>query len=322
MSGSKKILVTGATGFVGSALVQRLLRSEDNQIIALVRRADATLPKQVVISNISGEEIEKVQLPLSDVGVIIHCAARVHVMNDTSDSPLSEFRKVNVKFTLELARRAAAEGVRRFIYISSIKVNGEETNPGHAFHADDSPAPRDPYGISKMEAESGLRVIGEQTGMEIVIIRPVLVYGPGVKANFRKMMTLLKSGIPLPLGAVNNKRSLVSLDNLVDLIVTCMKHPAASNQTFIASDGDDVSTTQLLTLMGRALGRPACLIPIPAFLLEMGASLLGKREVMRRLTGSLQVDISKAYDLLGWRPVVSLEESMKMTANYFISEQK
>ncbi|SEI23465.1 UDP-glucose 4-epimerase family protein [Pseudomonas asplenii] len=318
----RKILVTGATGFVGSALVNELLRSNENIVVALVRRADVKLPKDVLVSEVSGAELDCSAVKLSEVNAIVHCAARVHVMNDASNDPLREFRKVNVKFTLDLASRAAEQGVKRFIYISSIKVNGEETAPGCIYRADDPPAPIDSYGISKMEAEEGLRALGKKTGMEIVIIRPVLVYGPGVKANFRSMMKVLKSGVPLPLGLIKNKRSLVSLDNLVDLIITCIDHPAASNQTFLASDGDDVSTPRLLTLMGQALGRPPRLVPVPTFFLEAVASLLGKKETLRRLVGSLQVDISKANELLGWRPVLSLEDGLKKTADNFISGRK
>jgi len=252
--------------------------------------------------------------------VIIHSAARVHVMNDQSADPLVEFRKVNVDGTLNLAQQAAAAGVKRFIFISSIKVNGEGTLCGNPYTAFDTPAPQDPYGISKVEAEIGLRQIAEDTGMEVVIIRPVLVYGPGVKANFRSMMSWLNKGLPLPLGAVHNKRSLVSLDNLVDLIVTCIDHPAAANQTFLVSDGEDLSTTELLRRMGKALGKPARLLPIPASLLEMGATLLGKKEVAQRLLGSLQVDIEHTCDTLSWKPKVTVDEALAKTARHFLEQ--
>lgn len=179
-------------------------------------------------------------------GVVIHSAARVHVMDEQSADPLAEFRKMNVDGTLNLARQAAAAGVRRFIFISSIKVNGEGTVLGKPYTAMDTPSPQDPYGISKMEAEQGLRQIAQDTGMEVVIIRPVLVYGPGVKANFRSMVNWMNKGVPLPLGSIYNKRSMVALDNLVDLVVTCIDHPAAANQTFLESDGEDLSTTEML----------------------------------------------------------------------------
>jgi nucleoside-diphosphate-sugar epimerase len=215
---------------------------------------------------------------------------------------------------LTLARQAAAAGVRRFVFVSSIKVNGEATQPGHPFTAGDAPAPLDPYGISKMEAEQGLRQIAAETGIEVVIIRPPLVYGPGVKANFAAMMRWLRRGVPLPLGAIDNQRSLVALDNLADLIITCITHPAAANQTFLVSDGQDVSTSELLRRMGRAMGRPARLLPVPAGLLELGAALVGRRDMAQRLCGCLQVDIEKTRQLLGWSPPLTLDQGLTKAA--------
>ena len=251
---------------------------------------------------------------LVDCDVVVHLAARVHVMYDASIDPLAEFRRVNVQGTLNLARQAAASGVRRFVFISSIKVNGEATQPGQPFTADDAPAPLDAYGISKMEAEQGLRELAAQTGMEVVIIRPPLVYGPGVKANFAAMMRWLQRGVPLPLGAIHNQRSLVALDNLVDLIVTCLTHPAAANQTFLVSDDEDVSTTELLRRMGQAMGKPARLLPVPVSWLKVGAAMVGKRDAAQRLSGSLQVDIEKTCRLLGWVPPISLDEGLRRAA--------
>jgi UDP-glucose 4-epimerase len=244
----------------------------------------------------------------------MHCAARVHVMAESVADPLAEFRRVNVQGTLNLARQAAAAGVRRFVFVSSIKVNGEATQLGRPFMADDAPAPLDAYGVSKMEAEQGLLETARQTGMEVVIIRPPLVYGPGVKANFAAMMRWLRCGVPLPLGAIHNQRSLVALDNLVDLIVTCLTHPAAANQTFLVSDGEDVSTTELLRRMGQALGRPARLIPVPVSWLKLAATLVGKPDVAQRLCGSLQVDIEKTRRLLVWTPPISLDEGLRRAA--------
>ena len=241
-------------------------------------------------------------------------------MQEVSTDPLTEFRRVNVQGTRHLAQQAAAAGVRRFVFISSIKVNGEATLPGKAFLADDVPAPLDPYGVSKMEAEQGLRDIAAQTGMEVVIVRPPLVYGPGVKANFQAMMRWLTRGVPLPLGAIDNRRSLVALGNLVDLIVTCIHHPAAANQTFLVSDGEDLSTTQLLRRMGQALGMPARLMPVPTSLLKLGASLVGRPAVAQRLCGSLQVDISKTRQLLGWTPPLSVDEGLKNAAEGYLRE--
>ena len=255
---------------------------------------------------------------LGGVSAVVHCAARVHVMSDTAADPLAEFRQVNVQGTLNLARQAAAVGARRFVFVSSIKVNGEATQLGRPFTADDAPAPLDAYGVSKMEAEQGLRELSAQTGMEVVIIRPPLVYGPDVKANFAAMMRWLRRGIPLPLGAIHNQRSLVALDNLVDLIVTCLSHPAADNQTFLVSDGEDVSTTELLQRMGQAMNRPARLIPVPAGLLMQAAALLGKRDVAQRLCCSLQLDIEKTRQLLNWNPPLTLDQGLKKAAEGFV----
>ncbi|MBQ1557109.1 MAG: SDR family oxidoreductase [Pseudomonas sp.] len=260
-------------------------------------------------------------LLLQGQDVVIHCAARVHVMHDTSTDPLAEFRKVNREDTLNIARQAAMAGVQRFIFISSIKVNGEGTAPNQPYKADDASAPLDPYGVSKMEAEQGLRELAAETGMEVVIIRPTLVYGPGVKANFLNMMRWLHKGVPLPFGAIHNRRSLVALDNLADLIVTCIDHPAAANQTFLVSDGEDLSTTELLRRMAAALGKPARLLPVPSRLLEAAAALLGKQALSQRLCGSLQVDIGKTRELLDWTPPVSVDEALRKTAKHFLEQQ-
>jgi nucleoside-diphosphate-sugar epimerase len=242
-------------------------------------------------------------------------------MNESAQDPLVEFRKVNVEGTLNLARQAAAAGVKRFIFISSIKVNGEATLPGKSFSAEDVPVPVDAYGVSKLEAEQGLYELAESTGMEVVIIRPVLVYGPGVKANFLSMMRWLSRGIPLPLGAIHNRRSLVALGNLISLIVLCIDHPRAANQTFLVSDGEDVSTTDLLRKLACALGKPARLLPVPGWLLQGIAALLGRRSLSQRLFGSLQVDISKNQALLGWTPPVGLDQGLRLTAHHFLESR-
>ena len=255
---------------------------------------------------------------LKNVEKVVHLAARVHVMNDKSPDPLAEFRRVNVEGTSALARQAAAEGVKRFVYLSSVKVDGEFTKPGHPFTADDLPAPEDPYGVSKHEAEHLLRQISAETGMEVVIIRPPLVYGAGVKANFESMMRWLARGLPLPLAAVTeNRRSLVALDNLVDLIVTCLNHPAAANQTFLVSDGEDLSTARLLKRMGAAMGNSARLFYVPPALLKLGASVLNKPGIYQRLCGSLQLDITKTRQLLDWTPPVSVDEGLRRAAEGF-----
>jgi nucleoside-diphosphate-sugar epimerase len=232
-------------------------------------------------------------------------------MRETAIDPLSEFRRVNVHGALHLAKKAASAGVQRFVFISSIKVNGESTLPGQTFTADDKPAPLDDYGVSKMEAEEGLRKLAAETCMEVVIIRPPLVYGPGVKANFAALMRAVQRGWPLPLGAVHNRRSLVALDNLVDFIVTCITHSKAADQTFLVSDLHDLSTVELVRGMARAAGVSARLLPLPVWALQAGALLLGKGEEVQRLCGNLQVDISKSQSLLGWQPPLSVEEGLK-----------
>lgn len=247
---------------------------------------------------------------MAGVSTVIHLAARVHVMHDSANDPLAAFREVNLDATLALAAQAAAAGVRRFVFASSVKVNGEATAADHPYTERDAPAPQDAYAISKWEAEQGLRQIAASTGMEVVIIRPPLVYGPGVKANFAALMRAVQRGVPLPLGAVHNLRSLVGLDNLVDFIITCTRHPAAANQTFLVSDGADISTPDLVRAMARAAGRPARLLSVPVGVLASLASLLGKRAVVDRLCSSLQLDISKARELLQWTPPVTLEEGL------------
>lgn len=309
------ILLTGGTGFLGSSVLKALVNTK-------VRCLGRQKPSTISDSSFYQSEINACSdftAALKDINVIIHCAACVHVMNDSSNDKLEEFREVNTYGTLNLAQQAANAGVKRFIFISSIKVNGESTELGSPFKPDDVFIPIDPYGLSKYEAEIGLRIIAKETGMEVVIIRPPLVYGPGVKANFASMMKWVNKGVPLPLGGINNnKRSLVSVDNLVDLIVTCIEHPKAVNQIFLVSDDDDVSTSQLLVNMATALSVPNRLIPIPSKWLTLGAKVIGKPAISQRLCGSLQVDISKTKELLNWQPPYSSAESMKKTANSFL----
>jgi UDP-glucose 4-epimerase len=255
---------------------------------------------------------------LADCDAIIHLAARVHIMKDRADDPLTAFRAVNVAATENLARQAAQHGVRRFIFASSIKVNGESTSD-KPFLASDLPITLDPYGQSKLEAEQALARIAEATGLEVVIVRPPLVYGPGVGANFLRLMQLVKSGLPLPFGALNNCRSMVALDNLIDLLLTCVRHPAAAGQTFLVSDGHDVSTPELIRMLAAAMGKRAWLLPVPTKLLAAGAAVAGKSAAAERLLGSLQVDIEKTRSTLGWQSVVSMDDAINATVAHFLS---
>ena len=309
------LILTGATGFIGSAFliaaqkrsmkIRSVFRSNEQ-----ANRFGDAKNSDVVVPGIEADT--DWSDALVDVDVVVHCAARVHVMHDSTSDPLAEFCKVNVAGTLNLARQAALAGAKRFVFLSSIKVNGEETQPGGPYSAHDVPAPEDAYGISKAEAEAGLRLLSLETGMEVVIIRPPLVYGPGVKGNFSSLLRCVACGLPLPLGsATTNRRSLVGLDNLVDLILTCVDHPKAANQTLLVSDGEDLSTADLLRRIGKSLNRPARLIPVPVSILMIASRLLGKSSIAQRLLGSLQVDISKTCTLLNWKPPVSVDEGLR-----------
>jgi nucleoside-diphosphate-sugar epimerase len=306
------VLVTGTGGLIGRALVQQLSEIDSFKINCASRNRPELLASNLSFFQCSDRiDIQDWTEGLRGVDVVVHLAARVHLLHDNAATSTLEYRRVNVDGTLNLARQAAAAGVGRFIFISSIKVNGEATRVGVPYAADSIPLPTDPYGISKMEAEHGLREMAAQIDTEIVIVRPPLVYGPGVKANFAALMRAVQRGWPLPLGAVHNQRSLVALDNLVDFIVTCITHPQAANQTFLVSDGQDLSTTELVRGMAKAAGVSARLLPVPVWALQAGASLLGKGDAVQRLCGNLQVDVSKARSLLGWVPPVSVEEGLR-----------
>ena len=316
-----KILLTGSTGFVGSALVFELKKLPGYRFVSAVRSAVSPASDDVVVvGNIDGTR--DYSSALIGVNVVVHAAARAHVMRDEVTDSLTEYRKVNVEGTLNLARQAVAAGVKRFVYISSIKVNGESTTGLSAFAETNPPAPEDPYGVSKHEAEQGLRILAQDTGLEVVIIRPPLVYGPGVKANFLSLVKLSTTGLPLPFGSVNNKRSMVYVGNLVDLIVRCIDHPSAANETFLVSDGNDVSLRSLLIMMRSAMGRSSRLVPVPVGLFKLAGALTGKRGVVDRLVGDLQVDSSKARSLLGWVPPYTVEQGIAATVADFMSKDK
>lgn len=316
-----KTLITGANGFIGSALREKLRAEPDHQVVSVVRRAGAGLSSsgEHYVVDLCTETLP--QGSLVAVDVVVHTAARVHVMHDRAADPLTESRRMNRDATLRLAQQAASEGVKRFVFVSTAKVHGEASAPGQVFSELDAPAPEDPYAVSKLEAEKGLQELGLRYGMEIVIVRPPLVYGPGVKANFHTMMRWVQRGIPLPLGAVHNQRSLVGLDNLVDLIAVCLRHPAAANQVFLAADGEDVSTTQLLRLLAEEMHRPARLLPVPMGALLLGGKLLGKAPVVQRLCGNFQVSPDKARKLLGWQPPVDFRQGLARTVRKFLENQ-
>ena len=321
------VAVTGASGFVGKALCAELL-AHGHTVRAAVRSTSsisdftgffdvfvigefgaATDWSDLLDSRFPTNENEEFVEEANPVDCVIHCAARAHVTKNDFTDALTEYRRVNVDGTLNIARQAAASGVKRFIFISSIGVTGNmNTRP---FTEEDRPNPTELYAQSKWEAEQGLWDIKRETGMELVIIRPPLVYGPNAPGNFGSLIRWIEIGVPLPFGCIHNQRSLVALDNLVDLIITCIDHPAAANQMFLAGDGEDLSTTELLRGVSKAAGKPSWLIPIPSSLLMFAATLLGKKTVAQRLLGSLQVDISKVRDLLGWEPPISVEEGLR-----------
>jgi len=319
-----KVMVTGATGFVGKPLVQQL--SKNNQyVVRAVARIDITglFEPNVEMGYVNDIDADTDWTEaLTGCDTVIHTAARVHVMKEHADDPLAEFRRVNLVGTLNLARQAVQQGVSRFIFISSIKVNGESTAKNNPFTPEAIPQPEDAYAISKYEAEEGLRALAVETGLDVVVIRPPLIYGPAVKGNFQRMMKWLINDLPLPLGKIPNKRSFVAVDNLINLITLCITHPQAANQLFLASDGEDLSTSELLQRMGRALGKKTRLLPVPFVILRAGAALIGKQDMLQRLCGSLQIDASKAYDLLGWKPVTQVDEALHRTAQHYLHDQK
>ncbi len=311
----KKLLITGATGFIGKALVNELLNNDFNLVASTRKKTKAISQrvKQVETGNILPTTN---WLPaLHKVDTVIHTAARVHILRDSSNDPLADFRKVNTAGTLNLAQQAIISGVARFIFISSIKVNGETTFDNQPFTANDNYTPADPYGLSKFEAERGLLNLTKNTSMELVIIRPPLVYGVGVKGNFAALIKVIQKSFPLPFGAIHNQRSLVALDNLVDFIICCIKHPRAANETFLISDGADLSTTELLQKIALAFNKRSLLFPVPIHFLTFLAKLSGNNHIIGRLFHSLQIDNLKANTLLNWNPVTTPDKQLKKIAD-------
>ncbi|MEZ9901689.1 UDP-glucose 4-epimerase family protein [Vibrio breoganii] len=314
-----KIMLTGASGFIGSKLLEQLPAAST---MSLGREK----PQGQLFENFFKLEINNdtdYSAALSDVDVVVHLAARVHVMKDSVSDPLEEYREVNTRGAVNIARQAASAGAKRFVFISSIKVNGEGTSQDKPFTSADEHAPEDDYGLSKSEAEQQLFEIGQESGMEIVVIRPTLVYGPGVKANFASLLNLVSKGIPLPFGYIkDNRRSLVSVTNLVDLIVTCIDHPKAANQTFLVSDDHDVSTSEMVVQMAKALGKPTWQLPVPVWFYQLAGKLFGKSDVVDRLVGSLQVDITHTKETLDWMPPQTLEAGFQETAQAFLQAKQ
>ena len=317
------VLITGANGFVGKVVGEKMI-ADGWRVRGAVRSQEAAgqLPEGVeaVIIDAIGADTDWPPL-LKGIDVVIHLAARVHVMDDKVADPLSEFRRVNTIGTQRLAQAAAAAGVRRLVYLSSIKVNGERTD-GRRFTEQDPPDPQDAYAISKWEAEQVLHTIEKETGLEIVILRPPLVYGPGVKGNFLRLLGWVDLGIPLPFGSVDNRRSLIGVDNLVDLIVRCVRHPRAAGQCFLAADDLGLSTADLVRQLAAELGRAPRLFSFPPRLLHGAATVIGKEEVFQRLCRSLEIDSSKSRSLLQWSPPLSVAQGLSVTAKWYKTWKK
>jgi nucleoside-diphosphate-sugar epimerase len=306
----KKVAITGTTGFLGKALVRSLEHNRQIDVISMCRQPSHN--SNIELDLTSDFHVEQ-PLHEQQIDVVIHCAARAHILDDKAKNPLEEYRKVNTLATVELAKQAAAAGVKRFIFISSAKVNGEASQKGAPLREQVFETPSDPYALSKYQAEEDLNHIAQQSGMEVVIVRPPLVYGPGVKANFAALMKLSQMGLPLPFGAINNRRSLISIDNLVDVIGVCITHPMAANQTFLVSDDDDVSTTRLLKALAKAFEAKTLLLPIPTSWLGALLKLAGKQTIAERLFGNLQFDVNHVKQTLNWSPPYSFEQGILKT---------
>lgn len=309
-----RLLLTGESGFIGKPLTIALKQLNMSVISVGREPIISNADEFYVVPNFSAQGAW--EGPLVECNLVVHLAARVHVMQDSAESPSEAFEAVNLHGTLNLAQAAAKSGVKRFIFVSSIKVNGELTI-NEKFIEIDPPNPQDPYAVSKWEAEKALRKIEKETGMEVVILRPPLIYGPGVKANFASLLKLVDKGLPLPLLAINNRRSLIFLDNFVDAIITCITHPNAAGKTYLVSDGEDVSMPQLVRKIAVSLNRPSYLFYFPLIMMHLFAKLIGKTASINRLTESLVIDSSKIRKELGWQPPYSMDQGLKITADAY-----
>ncbi|MCU7835157.1 MAG: SDR family oxidoreductase [gamma proteobacterium symbiont of Taylorina sp.] len=310
-----KILITGSSGFIGQFLADELHKNKHNIVYTYRNSGNKVISTEENAFSIGDINAStQWQFALTDVDIVIHLAARVHVMQETHADPLTVFREVNTLGSMRLAKQAVEAGVKRFIYLSTIKVNGERTSKT-PFYADDQPNPREPYAVSKFEAEQQLLALGQKTGLDVVIIRPPLVYGPEVKGNFSRLIKLVDKSIPLPLAGIQNARSLVNIQNLCSLIQVCLSHPKAVGEVFLVSDAHDLSTSELFEKIAQALGKKSRLYYLPGGFLKFLTALAGRRSEYERLFGTLQVDISKNQQLLGWEPDVSVEEGIKKTVN-------
>lgn len=316
-----KVLLTGAAGFVGRTLARQLSVHGDVRLRLAVRALPVSgtwAGETVATGDLALSSEAELQTLVRGMDVVIHAAARAHVMQELADDPEAAYRASNTQATLRLAEAAAKEGVRRLVFLSSVKVHGETTSPGQPWTEDSPLQPQDAYARSKSSAESGLRAIGQRTSLEIVLVRPPLVYGPGVGANFLALIRAVHRGIPLPLALLDNRRSLVGVDNLANFVGLCARHPAAAGQSFLVSDGEDLSTPALIHALARAMDRRALLLPVPAALLHAGAMFAGRQSAWQRLSSSLQVDISKARTLLGWQPPCSVAEGLQRCVTAYL----
>ena len=315
------MLVTGANGFAGRHLCEAL-EAHNRPYRMLIRNgAGGQLGAAPVYRMIDFFDQEALLPALSGCHAVIHLAARVHMMEDYASDPLANFRRVNVEGTRSLARSAVEVGVKRVVFVSSVKVNGASTS-GAPFQPSDSPEPQDLYGLSKWEAEQCLWEIADESGLEVVILRPPLMYGAGVKANFLRLMRLVHRGVPLPLGSIRNRRSLLFVRNLADAAVIASEHPLAAGETFLVSDGRPVSTAELVRALAAALDRRANLFPIPPPLLRIAGALIGRQSAVERLLDSLEVDNRRISELLGWSPPYTMHDGLEETAEWLMSEER